>query len=84
MLARFWKKIGLFILIVACIFNIMNKFINKLSLKDELEASATYVNQTNQEEDNGKIARNTAGNRMRFSSLAGKWHLPRQGVEDDP
>ena len=51
MLARFWKKIGLFILIVACIFNIMNKFINKLSLKDELEASATYVNQANKEDD---------------------------------
>lgn len=51
MLAKIWKKIGLFILIVACIFNIMNKFINKLSLKDELEASATYVNQQNQEED---------------------------------
>ena len=45
MLAKIWKKIGLFILIVACIFNIMNKFINKLSLKDELEASATYINQ---------------------------------------
>ena len=29
----------------------MNKFINKLSLKDELEASATYVNQQSQEED---------------------------------
>lgn len=51
MLAKIWKKIGLFILIVACIFNIMNKFINKLSLKDELEASATYINQQNQEED---------------------------------
>ena len=25
MLAKYWKKIGLFILIVACIFNIMNK-----------------------------------------------------------
>lgn len=49
MLAKYWKKIGLFILIVACIFNVMNKFVNKLSLKDELEASATYVNQ--QEED---------------------------------
>lgn len=45
MLAKYWKKIGLFILIVACIFNIMNKLINKLSLKDELEASATYINQ---------------------------------------
>ena len=51
MLARYWKKIGLFILIVAGIFNVMNKFVNKLSLKDELESSATYVNQQNQEED---------------------------------
>ena len=54
MLAKYWKKIGLFILIVACIFNVMNKFVNKLSLKNELEASATYVNQEhleNQEED---------------------------------
>ena len=45
MLAKYWKKIGLFILIVACIFNVMSKFVNKLSLNDELEASATYVNQ---------------------------------------
>ena len=45
MLAKVWKKIGLFILIVACIFNIMNKFVHKLSLENELEASATYVNQ---------------------------------------
>lgn len=51
MLAKYWKKIGFLILIIACIFNIMNKLIDKLSLKDELEASATYVNQKNQEED---------------------------------
>ena len=51
MLARYWKKIGLFILIVACVFNVMNKLVNKLSLKDELESSATYVYQENQEED---------------------------------
>ena len=51
MLAKYWKKIGLFILIVACIFNVMNKFVYKSSLKDELEASATYVNQTKQEEN---------------------------------
>ena len=49
MLAKYWKKIGLFILIVACIFNIMNKFVIKLSLKSELEASATYVNEENKE-----------------------------------
>ena len=57
MLARYWKKIGLFILIVACIFNIMNKFVHKLSLNDELEASATYVNQQqNNEEENKNLA----------------------------
>ena len=51
MLAKYWKKIGVFILIVACIFNVMTKLVNKLSLNDELEASATYVNQENKEED---------------------------------
>lgn len=45
MLAKYWKKIGLFILIIACIFNVMTKLVRKLSLKTELEASATYVNQ---------------------------------------
>ena len=55
MLAKYWKKIGFFILIVACIFNIMNKCVRKLSLKNELETSATYVNQEknkNLDEDN--------------------------------
>lgn len=45
MLAKYWKKIGFFILIVACIFNIMTKIVRKTSLKSELEATATYVNQ---------------------------------------
>lgn len=49
MLARYWKKIGLFILIVACVFNVMTKLVNKASLKNELEASATYVNQEDDE-----------------------------------
>ena len=45
MLAKYWKKFGLFILIVACVFNVMIKIVHKTSLKDELEATATYVNQ---------------------------------------
>ena len=55
MLAKYWKKIGLFILIVACIFNVMTKFAHKMSLKSELETSATYVNREknkNLDEDN--------------------------------
>ena len=50
MLAKHWKKIGVFILVVACIFNIMTKFVRKLSLKTELESSATYVYQQQQDE----------------------------------
>ena len=45
MLAKYWKKIGLFILIIACVFNVMIKIVHKTSLKSELEATATYVNQ---------------------------------------
>lgn len=51
MLAKVWKKIGLFILIFACVFNVMNKFIKKLSLEDELRASATYIQQEASDED---------------------------------
>ena len=43
MLAKSWKKIGMLILIIACIFNVMNKLINKLSLNTELIDSAEYM-----------------------------------------
>ena len=43
MLKRNWKKIGMIILIIACIFNIMSKLVNKLSLKKELLYSAEYM-----------------------------------------
>lgn len=45
MIAKLWKKILLFILIVACLFNIVNKLVNKASLNQELESSAQYVQQ---------------------------------------
>ena len=51
MLAKWWKKIGLLILIVACIFNVMTKLVNKMSLEDELESSATYVEEQNKEQN---------------------------------
>ena len=43
MLAKYWKKIGLLILIVACLINIMAKLVNKVSLNDELLATAQYM-----------------------------------------
>ena len=49
MFAQYWKKIGMLILIIACVFNIMSKLINKLSLNKEMIYSATYMNQEKNE-----------------------------------
>lgn len=43
MIAKIWKKVLLFILIVACLFNIVNKLVHKASLDQELESSAQYI-----------------------------------------
>ena len=49
MAARIWKKVGLFILIVACLFNIMIKIVNKIPFIEELKTSAQYILQQNNE-----------------------------------
>lgn len=43
MLAKYWKRIGMLILIIACVFNIMNKLVHKLSLNKEMIYSAEYM-----------------------------------------
>ncbi|MBQ3409564.1 MAG: hypothetical protein IJH12_10235 [Clostridia bacterium] len=43
MLAKIWRKLLLFILIIACLFNVVNKLVKKSSLKDELLSSAKYI-----------------------------------------
>lgn len=43
MLKRYWKKIGMLILIIACVFNVMSKLVNKLSLNKEMIQSAQYI-----------------------------------------
>ncbi len=48
MLAKIWKKLLMFILIVACLFNVVTKFVKKSSLKDELTASARYIQTLNE------------------------------------
>ena len=52
MIAKYWKKIGLIILIIACLFNIMNKLVNSTNLLDELKSSATYMLSQEQEKQN--------------------------------
>ena len=56
MLSKYWKKIGLIIVIVACVFNVMIKLINKLSMDKEMVASAQYVqdNPNEQQKDEKK------------------------------
>ena len=43
MIAKYWKKIAMLILIIACVFNVMNKLVHKLSLNKEMLSSAEYV-----------------------------------------
>ena len=53
MLKKYWKKIGMLILIIACVFNVMAKQENKMSLNKELLQSAKYIftHQENQNKD---------------------------------
>jgi len=43
MIAKHWQKIGLIVVIIACLFNIVIKIVSKTSVRDELEASALYM-----------------------------------------
>lgn len=54
MLKRNWKKIGVIILIIACVFNIMGKLVHKLSLNKEMLYSAQYMQEGQENEQNKK------------------------------
>ena len=43
MLAKIWKKVLMLILIIACLFNVVYKLVNNLSLEKELLSSAQYI-----------------------------------------
>ena len=43
MLAKTWKKILLFVLSIACLFNIINKLVHKASMEQEVKASVEYM-----------------------------------------
>ena len=43
MIAKIWKKLGLIILIVACLFNIVTKLVTRTTFIDELKESAKYI-----------------------------------------
>ena len=41
--AKYWKKIGLIILMIACLFNIVSKIVKRTTLKEQLVETAQYV-----------------------------------------
>lgn len=43
MIAKIWKKVLFLILIVACLFNVVNKLVHKASLEQELQSSVEYI-----------------------------------------
>ena len=43
MLARTWKKIGLIILIIACLWNIVFKLVNIISFDGAIEAAKVQM-----------------------------------------
>ena len=43
MLAKIWKKVCIAILIIACLFNIISKLVNRISFNKEIVSSAQYM-----------------------------------------
>ena len=43
MIAKYWKKIGLLILIVCCLYNVTSKLVKRTSLNQELQQTVQYV-----------------------------------------
>ena len=55
MLGKIWKKIGLIILIIACLWNIVFKLVNKISFDDAIEKAKEYLRIKNTQEQQDSI-----------------------------
>ena len=51
MLAKYWKKIGMLIIIIACLFNIVTKLVSKVPYLDQLTQSAQYEAEQKEQEE---------------------------------
>ena len=43
MIAKIWKKVLFAILIIAWLFNVVNKLVHKASLEQEIQSSSEYI-----------------------------------------
>lgn len=58
MLSKIWKKLCVFILIVACLFNIVLKLVDRVSFNKEAVESAKYmIEQYKYENDKENVIR---------------------------
>lgn len=51
MASKIWKKVGFFILIFACLFNITYKLVKKIPFKEELQTSIQYLQDKSSEKN---------------------------------
>lgn len=52
MLAKWWKKIGMLIIIIACLFNVVFKLVAKIPYMEQVKQSAEYIYRQEQIENN--------------------------------
>lgn len=63
MLAKSWKKIGMIILIIACLFNIISKLTKRVSFSDNVKSTVNnVVTQVKGEDENRENDKNTTEN----------------------
>ena len=43
MIGKYWKKVGLIVLMIACLFNIVSKLVKRTTIKEQLVQTAQYV-----------------------------------------
>lgn len=54
MIAKIWKKLLLAICIIACIYNVMYKLVNRIALKDQLESVSNQTSIWHVEDEKGE------------------------------
>ena len=52
MLSKIWKKVGLIILIIACVWNIVFKLVNKISFDGLIKSTKAELEQENKTNEN--------------------------------
>ncbi len=59
MLSKIWKKVGLIILIIACLWNIVYKLVVKISFDDAIQNAKQRIEQIKANNNNSKNNKNT-------------------------